>query len=320
MQLGFGAIHELDDERLQLARQLGVLNIIMHTPELSGEGTWGFRDLLQLRTRVEAAGLRLYAIENMPRRFYDKVLEGRPGRDEQIANVQITIRNMGRAGIGVLGYHFNVLGVWRTEVSPRGRGGARVSMYDHALVENAPIAECGEIDSDTLWDSFSYFLKAVVPVAEEEGVMLALHPNDPPVSSIAGVARLIRHVDDYKRVMSVIDSPSNGIDFCQGTVAEMCEQPKQVYEAIRYYAGKKKIAYVHFRNVRGTLPRFEETFIDEGKVDMLQAMRAYHEAGFEGVFIVDHTPGVVGDTPWGHRGRAYAIGYIKGLIACVSAP
>jgi len=247
------------------------------------------------------------------------VLEGKPGRDEQIEKVQTTIRNMGRAGIGVLGYHFNVLGVWRTKFSPRGRGGATVSSYDHALVENAPLADCGPIDDDALWESYTYFLRAIVPVAEEAGVMLALHPNDPPVPAIAGVARLIRHIDDYKRIMALVDSSAHGIDFCQGTVAEMCAAPRDIYDAIRHWVTRKKIAYVHLRNVRGTLPRFEESFIDDGKVDMLEAMRAYHDAGFEGVFIVDHTPKVVGDTPWGHRGRAYAIGYIKGLQKCVCA-
>ena len=328
MQLGLGAIHELDDERLQLARQLGIDNIIMHTPELRGDGYWEFQDLLRLRTRVEAAGLKLYAIENVPRSFYDKVLTGKTGRDEQIENMCKTIRNMGRAGIRVLGYHFIVLGVWRTEHSPRGRGGATVTIYDHALVENvtihdevvkiAPTTEVGEIDEETMWDNITYFLKAVVPVAEEEGVMLALHPDDPPVANIAGVARIIRSIEAYKRVMDIVDSPSNGIDFCQGTVAEMCQRPEEVYEAIRYFASRKKIAYVHFRNVTSCVPSFAETFIDNGYVDMLEAMRAYKESGFDGVLIVDHTPGIVGDTRWGHRGRAYGIGYMKALLKCVN--
>ena len=317
MQLGLGAIHELD-ERLQFARQLGVDNIILGSPELRGDGYWEFQDLLRLRTRVEAAGLRLYAIENVPHRFYDKILEGKPGRDEQIEKMRKTIRNMGRAGIRVLGYHFMVLSVWRTEYSPRGRGGAKVTIYDHELVESAPVADIGEIDEETMWDNITYFLKAVVPVAEDEGVMLALHPDDPPVANIAGVARIIRSIAAYKRVMDIIDSPSNGIEFCQGTVAEMCQRPEEVYEAIRYFASRKKIAYVHFRNVTSCVPSFAETFIDNGYVDMLEAMRAYKESGFDGVLIVDHTPGIVGDTQWGHRGRAYGIGYMKALLKCVN--
>jgi len=319
MKLGLGAIHELDDERLQFARQLGVRNIILHSPELRGDGFWEFRDLLMLRTRVEAAGLRLYAIENIPMDFYDKIRLGLPGRDEQIDKVCKTIRNMASAGIPVLGYHFALLGVWRTEYSPTGRGGARVTKYDHELVKHTPTSELGELDDETVWANLTYFLKAIVPVAEQEGLMLALHPDDPPVPSIAGVARIIRSIEAYKRVIEIVPSPSNGLEFCQGTVSEMGHTPEEVYDAIRYFVSREKIAYVHFRNVDSTVPKFAETFVEEGRIDMLEAMRAYQEAGFEGVFIVDHTPGIVGDTRWGHRGRAYAIGYMKALIKCVRA-
>ncbi|MCD6519665.1 MAG: mannonate dehydratase [Anaerolineae bacterium] len=319
MKLGLGAIHEPDDERLLFAKQLGIENIIIHTPDLPGDGFWEFQGLVRLRRNIEAFGLTLAAIENMPRHFYDKIRLGLPGRDEQIERVCKTIRNLGRAGIPILGYDFNILGVWRTEYSPTGRGGAKVTKYDHSLVQKAPLSDFGEIDDETMWANFEYFLKAVVPVAEEEGVVLALHPDDPPVPKIAGTARIFRSVEAYKRVIELVPSPSNCIEFCQGTFAEMCETADEVYEAIRYFGSRGKIAYVHFRNVRGTVPKFEETFIDEGKVDMLQAMRAYKEVGFDGVLIVDHTPGLVGDTRWGHRGRAYAIGYMKALLKCVEA-
>ena len=326
MQLGFGQIRELDDERLTFARQLGVENIIIHTPEMRGDGYWEFRDLVKLRTRVEAAGLKLFAIENMPARFYDQVLVGLPGRDEQIENIQKCVRNMGRAGIHVLGYAFMPGWVWRTEYSPTGRGGAKVTKYDHDQVRNAPITEIGEIDDETMWANYAYFLKAVVPIAEEEGVMLALHPDDPPVPSIAGIARIFRSVEAFKRAIEIVPSPSNGIEFCQGTFAEMTSAA-EVYEAIRYFGSRKKIAYVHFRNVRGTAFDFEETFIDEGKVDMLKAMRVYKEVDFDGVLIVDHTPTIVGDDhaphmvrdkSWGYVGRAFAMGYMKALLKCAN--
>jgi mannonate dehydratase len=282
-------------------------------------GFWEFQDLVRLRTQVGAAGLNLYAIENVPASFYDKILEGKPGRDEQIEKMRRTVRNMGRAGIPVLGYHFMLLSVWRTGYNPVGRGGARVTVYDHSQVENAPLAECAPVTDEEMWERLSYFLKAVVPVAEEEGVMLALHPDDPPVANIAGVARIIRSVDAYTRVMEIVPSPGNGIEFCQGTIAEMCSSPQEVYDAIRYFGSRQKIAYVHFRNVSRPGPSFEETFIDDGYVDMLEAMRAYHEVGFGGVLIPDHVPEIVNDTPWGHRGRAYAVGYMKALLACVNA-
>ncbi|MHB1295579.1 MAG: mannonate dehydratase [Anaerolineae bacterium] len=319
MQLGLGAIHELNDEFLQYACQLGVPNIILHSPDLPGAGYYDFAALVRLRTRVESAGLKLFAIENVPHNHYDKVLAGMPGRDEQIENVCKTITNMGRAGIRVLGYHFMPVGVWRTGYNPVGRGGARVTVYDHAQVANAPWADIAPIDDDALWANLEYFLKAAVPVAEKEGVMLALHPDDPPVPVIAGVARIIRSIDAYKRVMRIIESPANGIEFCQGTVAEMDNDPQAVYDAIRYFCSRDKIAYVHFRNVDSGVPCFAETFMDEGRIDMLEAMRAYYESGFQGVFIVDHTPALVNDSPWGHRGWAYGTGYMKALIKCLDA-
>ena len=144
--------------------------------------------------------------------------------------------------------------------------------------------------------------------------MLALHPEDPPVPNIAGTPRITRDIPAYKRVVDIIESPANGLEFCQGCFSEMgCD----VIEAIRYFGSRKKILYVHFRDVRGTAENFAETFIDEGQTDMFEAMRAYHEAGFDGVLIVDHTPHVVDDTDWGHRGRAYAMGYMKALKAMV---
>lgn len=315
MQAGLGAIHVLTDEVLTFVKQLGVPNIIMHSPDLPGDGYYDFQALLRLRTRVEAAGLTLYAIENTPNDHMDLIRRGVPGRDKQIENLQKTIRNMGRAGIHTLGYHFIVLGVWRTEHSPRGRGGARVTIYDHELVKNAPLSEFAPITAEQMWANLEYMLKAVVPVAEEEGVMLALHPDDPPVPEIAGVARIIGSLDAYRRVMKIVDSPANGLEFCQGTVTEMDHTPEEIYDFIREFAGK--ISYVHFRNVDKSVPAFAETFIDEGRLDMLKAMRAYKEGGYKGVFIVDHTPNVIDDTPWGHRGRAYGIGYIKALMRCV---
>jgi len=319
IKIGLGAIHEPDDERMRFVRQLGVENVIIHTPDISGDGYWEFRDLMMLRTRVASYGLNVYAIENVPRTFYDKVRHGAPGRDEQLEKMQTTIRNIGRAGIHCLGYDFNLVGVWRTgrTATATSRGGAAVTSYDHEIVKNAPIYQGGEFDDEALWANFTYFLKALVPVAEQEGVKLALHPDDPPMDKIAGTARIFRSTEALKRVIEIVPSPSNTLEFCQGTVAEWCKTADEVYEAIRYFASRGKISYVHFRNVRGVVPCFEETFIDDGKVDMLQAMRAYYESDFDGVLIPDHTPHVEGDTPWGHRGRAYAVGYMKALLRCV---
>jgi mannonate dehydratase len=316
IRLGFGAMVEPDEEKLRFAAQLGAEAIIVHA-NMGATTFWDLQALVRMRTRIAAAGMTFEAIENFPDPFMTKIRLGAPGRDEQIERIMGIIRDVGRAGIPIIGYHFMLLGVWRTEYSPTGRGGALVSKYDHGLVNRAPIVDVGGLDEEGLWANLSYFLKAVVPVAEEEGVMLALHPDDPPVLSIAGTPRIIRSLQAYRRVLGIIESPANGLEFCQGTVSEMEHTPDEIYAAIREFAGRKKIAYVHFRNVRGMVPSFEETHIDDGRIDMLEAMRAYHEAGFKGVLIPDHVPGSPDDSPWGHRGRAFAFGYMKALRKCV---
>ena len=316
MRLALGAIHEPTEDILKFAKQLGVEEIIVHTPDLPGDGYWKFTGLLHLRMRVESAGLRLAAIENIPYNYYDKVILGKLGRDKQIENFCRTLRNMGRAGIPILGYHFMALGVWRTSLWTRGRGGAFVSSFDYNLVKDAPLTEYGRIGDEEMWENFTYFLERVIPVAEDSGVKLALHPDDPPISPIAGIARIFRSVEAFKRMIEIVPSEYNGIEFCQGTFAEMGED---VIEAIRYFGSRGKIFYVHFRNVKGSVPKFSECFIDEGDTNMLEAMKAYKEVGFDGPMIVDHTPHIIGDTKWGHRGRAYAIGYMRALIEAVNS-
>lgn len=315
MKLGLG-IRQATDELLRYAKQLGVSHIIVHTPQLPGDGYWEFTDLLRLRTRIESFGLKMEAIENLPRNHYDKLLAGLPGREEQLDKVRKTILNMGRAGIPILGYHWMLVGVWRTEVSPRGRGGARISRYDHELAKSAPLTDMGEVSAERLWDNFTYFLKGVIPVAEEAGVRLGLHPDDPPMPALAGTARIFGSFAAYKRLIELVPSRSNAIEFCQGTFTEM---GGDVLEAIRYFGQRDKILYVHFRNVRGAVPVFDEVFIDEGDVDMFKAIQTYKEVGFDGVLIPDHTPGVEGDVEWGYRGFAYALGYMKALLERVGA-
>ena len=337
----FGAIHEVTEETLEFAKQIGVTGIIVHSPDLAGDGYWESAGLLNLRTRVEAAGLKLEAIENLPWNFYYKVMLGLPRRDEQIDNWCKTLRNMGAAGIPILGYHFVPLFVWRTSQDTRGRGGAHVTSFDMELAKNAPLLTnpsfrkipaairkslmdtsllppsiYRHISDEEMWENFTYFLKAVIPVAEEAGVKMGLHPDDPPVPSLGGVARIMRNVEAFKRVIEIVPSDYNGLEFCQGCFSEM---GTNVIEAIRYFGSRKKIFYVHFRDVRGTADNFDETFIDEGQTDMFEAMKAYKEVGFDGPMVVDHTPRVVDDTTWGHRGRAYAMGYIKALIDTVNA-
>jgi len=311
VRLAFGAIHEITDETLIFAKQLGASDIIVHTPELGGDGYWEYLPLLRLRLRVESAGLNLAAIENIPLHFYDKILLGQPGRDEQIENFCKTLSNMGRAGIPILGYHFMPIQVWRTSWGTPARGGAWVTAFDYNLLNDEPSTPAGRITEEQMWDNFTHFLKAVIPVAEKACVKMALHPDDPPVPSLFGIARIFMSVEAFKRMIEVVPSDCNGIEFCQGCFSEMGEN---VVEAIRYFGSRRKIFYVHFRDVKGTPEKFEETFIDDGQTDMFAAMKAYKDVGFDGPIIDDHVPDIVNDTPWRHRSRAFATGYIKALM------
>ncbi len=317
MRLGLGSVSEVTDEILAFGAQVGATDVVVAEQAVPSEkGYYDYLDLLHMRTRIEDAGLKLFAIENIPPEYCDKILAGLPGRDEQIENWCRSLTNMGRAGIPVLGYHFMVLSVWRTSNTTPGRGQARVTSFDYDLVKDAPLTELGEISDDQMWDNYTYFLKAVMPVAEQAGVKMCLHPDDPPISPIAGVARIFRSHESLKRLTEIVPSDYNGLEFCQGTVSEM---PEDVLDAIRYFGSRDKIFYVHFRNVSGPVPTFDETFIDEGHVDMLEAMKLYKEIGFDGPMIDDHSPMVVQDAGYGYRSRAYSLGYMRALMDAVDA-
>jgi mannonate dehydratase len=314
MRLAIGQFNELTDERLEFIRQLGVKDVLLNTPRLPGQTHWEFMDLLHWRTRCEDAGLRLAALENVPRSFYLEAMLGRPGRDEQIEHMATTIRNMGRAGIPILGYNWMPNGVWRTSRTTPGRGGVKVTSFDLALAEKAPLSFGREYSDDELWANYTYFIQALLPVAEEAGVKLALHPDDPPVASLGGVARIFRNFQGFKRAMEIGDSRMHGLDFCHGSWSSM---GPGVLEAIRYFGERDKILYIHFRDVQGSVPRFQECFVEEGNSDMFEVMKTLKEVGFTGFLIPDHVPHMVDDTPWGHRARAYSIGYMRALLEMV---
>ena len=171
-----------------------------------------------------------------------------------------------------------------------------------------------EAGDEQIWDNVTYFLKAVIPVAEEAGVRMGLHPDDPPISPIAGVARVFRSHNALKRLIEIVPSNSNGLTFCAGTISEM---PENVLDAIRYFGSRDKIFHVHFRSVTGSVPKFSETFIGEGHVDMMEAMKTFHEVGFDGPMVDDHVPHLVEGSKQQYRSHAYAMGYIKALIDAV---
>jgi mannonate dehydratase len=314
MRPGFGQFQVASEEYLLFAQQFGATDILFNTPLIPGDGgKWQLHDLVKLRLRVEQFGLKLSALENVPTNFYDHIMLNGPRRDEQIENMIFTVRNMARAGIPIFGYNWMPSHVWRTPPAQI-RGGALATAYDHALGSKYPLTHGREYSEEEMWENLEYWIKIITPVAEEEGIRLGIHPCDPPVDKLGGIPQLLRSFESYKRLIEIYPSDSNGIEFCQGTFSEMKDD---IYEMIDYFVSRKKILYVHFRNVSSQVPNFHEEFVNTGYVDMYKAMKIYHKHNFDGFFIDDHVPHTHGDTPWGHRGRAFANGYIQAMIEAV---
>ena len=330
MRLGIDCRGSISDEQLSFGRQLGATDAIAggaaiaHDRTTSGPPHLEYEELARAREQVETSGMKLHAIENQPFSWYGDIFYGGSQRDTQIENWQQTLRNMGRAGIPVLGYSLmeGSAGRYstRTNLQAPARGGARVSRYEHDQLTN-PTAEARatwpdvsartELSEKQMLENLERFQQAVLPVAEEENVRLALHPDDPPVPSIHGLPRLASSHAGLRRLLELVPSTHHGLDFCQGTISEMDED---VYQAISYFGSRGQIFYVHFRNVSAPVPNFVESFIDNGYVDMAKAMRLYSEAGVDVPCIEDHVPHLSVDDEGQHRSRAFAMGYIKALI------
>ncbi|NLT73706.1 MAG: mannonate dehydratase [Chloroflexi bacterium] len=317
MRIGV-VLPEITESYLKLARQIGCTDIVttLRGPA-GGEPVWGFRDLLIQRQRIEEAGLTWSVIESLP--MPDCIKLGLDGRDEAIERYIASVRNIGAAGIPIMCYNWMAVLPWlRTSYTTRVRGDALATSYKHALMERAPLTWAGQVQEEQLWSALAYFLQAVVPVAQEAGVRLAIHPDDPPVSPIAGIGRILTHPDAFQRVIDLVPSPSSGITFCQGCFAEM---GADIPATIERFGRQDRMFFAHFRNVRGTARDFSEAFHDDGDTDMFAAMQAYYRIGFQGPMRPDHVPALEGepnDRPgYSLWGRFYAIGYMRGLMEAV---
>ena len=317
MRIGL-VLPDITESYLKLARQIGADDIVttLRGPQ-GAQPVWEFRPLMAQRQRIEEAGLTWSVIESLP--LSDTVKLGLPGRDEEIENWQRSLRNIGAAGIPVMCYNWMAVFPWlRTSFSTRVRGDALATSYRHELMQRGPLTEHGVVPEEQLWDSLAYFLRAVVPVAEEAGVKLAIHPDDPPLSPICGIGRILTHPDAFQRVIDLFPSPNSGITFCQGCFAEM---GADIPATIERFGRQDKLFFAHFRNLRGTADDFCEMFHDDGDTDMFAAMQAYYRVGFPGPMRPDHVPALEGepnDRPgYSLWGRFFAVGYMRGLIEAV---
>lgn len=317
MRLGLGQFNEITDERLAFIKQCGVEDFLLNTPTLPGEHRWELQDLTRLRQRADAAGLRLFAIENVPTKFYDKIMLGLPGRDEQIEHMKATVRNLGRAGITTFGYHFMPNSVWRTS-RPTIRGGAVTTAFDLREAAKRPLSAGRVYTEAEMWRNYDWYLERILPVCKESGVRLALHPDDPPVETLGGIPRLFRNFENFRRAMKTHDSPMHGLDFCHGCWSEM-RGGAGILEAIDYFGSRGKILYVHMRDVIGAADKFVECWLGDGNSNILAVMRKLKAVRFDGIMITDHVPRMADDTPWCHRGRAYTIGYMRALLDVINA-
>ncbi|RKX34837.1 MAG: mannonate dehydratase [Verrucomicrobia bacterium] len=308
----------------RMVRQCGVNHVVspVRLDPIPGaapdDQPYSLTSLQRLKAAYEEAGFSVDVIESRPPLNLAKL--GLPGRDEEIGVTCELIRNMGKAGIPVWCYEWMIYGWLRTRTGIESRGGARVTGFDRELLPTLDLEDHGEVTEEHLWETLHYFLERVVPVAEEAGVKLAMHPDDPPLSPINGVGRIMRTVGNFQRLIDLVPSPVNGITMCQGNFALMTDDLPSV---IRDFGRQKKVFFVHLRDVRGVPERFQETFHDNGKTDMLECMKAYRDIGFEGVLRPDHVPTMEGDRNddpgYSSIGRLYAIGYIRGLREAVYA-
>lgn len=324
-----GTQHGSSDEILRLLAALGVNHICSSLPSERFDENWSLEGLLKLRERVESFGIKLEMVplplssHYITRAENPNIMLGKsPERDREIETICQMIRNTARAGIPALKYNLTILGVVRTERTP-GRGGASYStfVYDEAR-QDPPLTEAGVVSAEQKWERITYFLKRVIPVAEEYKVRMACHPHDPGMpkdKGFRGVHRVLGSVDGLKRFIEIAPSKYHGLNFCQGTVSEMLANPtREIFDAIRYFGSRGKIFNVHFRNIRGRFLNFQETFIDDGDVDMLKALKVYREVGYDGMLMPDHVPQIPGDAR-GLQAFAYTFGYIKALLRAVEA-
>ncbi|MFN8007893.1 MAG: mannonate dehydratase [Terriglobia bacterium] len=272
--------------------------------------------MLETKRRFEAHNIQVYNIGILDLHCDPTLVLGLPGFDEKVEQYKAYLNNLGQAGIHYTTYaHISNLknsripGPYQTAIV-NARGGSTTRQFDYEVAKSIPLTFGKVYEADQIWATFTKFMQSVMPVAEKAGVRIGLHPDDPPVESLGGVARIFRNFEGYQRAIEIANSDNFGLCFCVGTWAEGGKtMGKDVIEMIQYFGARKRIFKVHFRNVSSPLPKFEETFVDNGYLDMFQVMRALRGVKYDGVVIPDHVPG--GSYP--QINNSFTLGYMKAL-------
>ncbi len=348
MKLGFGLYrNSLTVDNYRFVNQIGATHIVAHltnyfsgsNPEISSGGNngWGICDkepiwdiefLSGLKKEMQEHNLVFEAIENFnPLHWHDILLDG-PKKIEQIEGLKRLLQNMGKVGIPIMGYCFSLAGVWGWERGQYARGKAEsVALVEGSRDFQEPIPDgmiwnmryrvgepnkfVPETNENEVWERLEFFLNQLLPIAEENNVALAAHPNDPPLAVLRRTGRVLKNPSEYDRLIDINKSTSNKIEMCLGSIQEMEENGLEYY--LDKYSKDKRIGYIHFRNVNGKVPNYVEAFVDDGDINMVNVIKILKRNNYDGVIIPDHTPALNCSAPW-HSGMAYAVGYIKGLI------
>ncbi len=323
IQIGTQLAEDADEEQLALARQLGIEWVMTTVHRLEDQNAAHYRQVVE---RFASYGLKIYRLANHSCHNMEAITLKLPNRQEKMDEYLAYIRNLGEAGIHYSTYAHMANGIWSTEAEEiRGGAMARALRLDKAdsgywidKTWHTPLSHGRLYTCEELWDNYRWFMERVVPVAEDAGVYIGVHPDDPPVYPLAGIPRCIfGSFEGYRQALEFADSPNIGMCLCVGCWLEGGEQMgKSVTETIRYFGSRNRLFKVHFRNVTAPLPEgFRETFLDNGYCDMVDVMTALHEVGFDGAVISDHLPRQMA----GGRTAAesYSIGYIRGLLQSI---
>ena len=313
---------EPTEEDLQFIQQMGISHVVLWT----GGDKASFEYYDTRRRLFEGVGLKVYGFGSFSVHNQDAIVLNLPDRDAKIEEYKTHLRNLGKAGIPYTTYAHMANGIWSTEREfTRGNAPSRAFNLENAehgswvgREYHMPLTHARTYSEQEIWDNYEYFIKAVVPVAEEAGVRIGIHPDDPPVAELGGVPRCIfSSFEGYRRALEIADSPNVGVCLCVGCWLEGGPlMGKGVLETIQYFGERQKLFKVHIRNVDKPLPYFVETFIDDGYQNMYPVIKALRAVDFDGVMIPDHIPMMTSDR---RVGTAYTIGYMKALVERVQA-